>query len=183
MGALRRKFWAIARTGHRAERLACLSIESSGREVYLPEYRARPRAGARKTIPLFEQHVFVRLDRRVGWSDLATMRGVEGLLRGADGGDVTAPPCVIPDHEIEHVRSLEDDKGYVVIQDEEPPAFALADLVEATAGAFRDKIGSYRGLDRDNPRRAVVAYELLGCEVLSSILRYDLVRVKVAQAA
>lgn len=171
----KRKFWAAARTGHRSERLAAMSAEALGHEVYLPEYRQRAtRRGVRTTTPLFERIVFVRLSRSGGWADLATARGFDGLLRGADGGDVLAPPAVIPDHEIEAIRGLEDDKGYVVIRAEEPPAFSLGDLVTATAGAFQDQVGEYRGIDSNYGRRAVIAFQMMGCEVLSSILRYDL---------
>lgn len=177
MGTTRkRKFWAAARTGHRAEALAELSAESLGITCYYPQFRAAARRGVRKSLPVFERIVFVRLDPRRGWADLATARGFDGLLRGADGGDVFARPAVVPDHEIDRLKSLENAEGYVVIQGEEPPAFALGDLVAATAGMFRDQTGEYCGLDRENSRRANVAFVLAGCEVISSILRYDLAR-------
>ena len=176
MASLRRRFWTAAHTEHQSEGLARRSVQSLGIEVYFPQYRERARGGVRRVLPLFERYLLIRLDRRNGWRGLESCRGLRGLLRGADGGDCEAPPSAIPDETIGWIRSLEGADGYVTLEGEEPPAFALHDAVTALRGMFRDTVGEYRGIDRDNQRRASIAFRVLGREIISSVPRYDLAR-------
>jgi transcription antitermination factor NusG len=172
----RRRFWSAAGTEYQSERIARLSVEALGIPVYSPLYRMRAVAGVRRVRPLFDRYILVRLDPRKDWNDIHRARGVTSLMRGAHGGDDFARPAVIPDEKIEWLRSLEDELGYIRLEDEEPPAFAFREQVMALKGPFRDQTGEYRGIDKDNQRRAVVAFQVFGRDVLSSVTRYDLVR-------
>lgn len=177
MGKQARRFWAAAETGYNSEGIARRSVEGLGHEVYFPQYREKARSGVRRVLPLLDRYLLVRLDRRLDdWLRINSCRGVVGVMRGAHGGDVMSAPAEIPDEKVQWIRSLEGSDGYVVLEDEEPPAFAFQDQVIALKGAFRDQRGEYRGIDAYNPRRAKIAFEILGREVLSSVPRYDLAR-------
>jgi transcription antitermination factor NusG len=164
-----RKFWAAVETEHRSEGTARRSAEAVGVQVCFLQYRAWPRAGVRQILPLFQGYIIVRLETGKA-SGLSSCRGVKSVVRVGD--------CVgrIPDDEIEYFQSLIGDDGYVQLDRENPPAFALHDAVTATAGAFADQVGDYRGIDQSNSRRAMVAFQFMGREAVSSIFRYDLAR-------
>jgi transcription antitermination factor NusG len=177
MVAAKRKFWSAAETEYKSESTARRSVQSIGIEVYFPMYRARAVGGVRKVLPLLDRYLLVRLDPRCGWSGIESCKGIRGLMRGADGGDSMSGPAQIPDENVEFIRDLEDELGYVKLESEDPPAFAFRDQVLALKGAFRDQRGEYRGIDQQNSRRAVIAFQVLGRDVVSSISRHDLARI------
>ena len=112
-------------------------------------------------------YILARIDRRATvLGELARAKGVKGDPLGR-----------VQDHEIEHLRSLEDNLGYVSLEGDEPPAFAFGESVLALSGMFKDQTGEYRGLDWDNPRRARVAFEILSRVQEISVPRFDLARV------
>ncbi len=169
------KFWSAAETEYGSEGIARRSIQALGLEVYLPMFRARASNGVRRIRPLFDGYVLVRLEPSKGWGDLGRCKGVRKLMRRA-GNPEDALPAMVRDENIEYVRSLEDEHGYVRLEDQEPPAFSLREYVKPTRGAFADQTGQYLRIDATNARRAIVAFRVLGREVASSIVRYDLVR-------
>jgi transcription antitermination factor NusG len=173
---IRRTYWAALETDYQSEGTASRSLQGIAPETYNPLYRERRRNGVRRVLPLLQGYLLVRIDRRgTDLGDVLRAKGVRSFLRGA-GDRESAPPCVIQDSKIEWIRGLEGSDGYVVLEGEEPPAFAFGDHVLAASGAMRDQRGEYRGLDQGNSRRAVVAFEILGRVVTSSIPRYDLAR-------
>lgn len=164
-----RRFWAALETEHRSEGMARLSVQDIGIEVCFLQYRARPVRGVRRATPLFQGYIIARIED-ADRSALRSCRGVRSLVLGAGA-------CVgrIPDSEIEYLCSLVDDDGYVQLDQENPPAFLLHDAVMATRGVFAEQRGEYRGLDQSSARRAMVAFNFMGREIVSSLLRYDLV--------
>lgn len=169
MGTSRRKFWSAVETEYRSESIAARSVHALGFEFYNPRYRSAPVKGVRSVLPLLDRYLLVRLDHRSDWSDIHRAKGVKKLMRGPD-----SVPSRIEDHKIEWLRGLEDELGYVRLDSEEPPAFAFQDAVVALRGAFRDQNGEYRGIDNTNHKRALVAFEILGREIVTSQSRYDL---------
>lgn len=164
------RFWGAVETEHRSEGTARLSAQAVGVEVCFLQYRAWPVRGVRRVLPLFQGYIIVRLEAGRP-SGLSSCRGVKSVVRTGD--------CIgrIPDDEIEHLRSLVGEDGYVRLDQEEPPAFALHDAVLATSGIFADQVGNYRGCDNTNSRRAMIAFQFMGREIISSLSRYHLALV------
>ncbi len=167
-------YWTAAETGYQLEGTARLSVQGLGHEVHFPQFRAAARGGVRRVLPLFERYILVRVDSHQNPGHIGRAKGVKRLLRGA--GDENAGPARIPQEKIDWLRSLEGSDGYVVLEDQEPPAFAFREQVIALRGTFRDQRGEYRGIDMTNPRRARIAFTIFGREVMSSQPRYDLAR-------
>lgn len=167
----RRYLWTAAQTEHRAERTARSSVEALGFRVLFPVYKARPVRGVRATLPLFEGYLIFRMDSQLGSAGISSSKGIRSIVRCGEC------VCQIPDEEIRGIRSMMDSDGYVELESEEPPVFSFQSAVKALQGAFQDQIGEYRGIDQTNPRRALVAYQFMRREVVSSISRYDLARV------
>lgn len=168
--AHRKRFWVAVETEIRSERTACASAKDLGIEVFFPVFKARPVKGVRKTLPLFEGYIIVRVQRDVTpLGDLGRAKGVRRVMRGA--GDCHG---YVPDHEIKHLRSRCDSEGYIELESEEPPAFSLNEAVIALTGAFEGQIGEFRGIDQTNSRRAMVAFQFMGREAVSSLSRYDI---------
>lgn len=164
----KRRFWTVAETGHNREGEALRHINNQGSifEGYLPRYRERTIGGVRRVLPLFAGYIFVRLDRRVGWSSLFGTRGIKRVIMFGD------TPCRVDDSEIEKLRSAEDNLGYVQLLEEEPPAFSMNDIVVAQNGIFANQHGVYVG--RSNAQRSRVLWNIMGKSVTSEVLTRDL---------
>jgi hypothetical protein len=159
--------WTALQTDYQSEGLAARSLRSVVTEAYNPLFRERSRGGVRRVLPVLQGYILARLDRRVSsmLGEAARAKGVKRIV-----GEVRV-------EEIEWLRSLEGSDGYVVLEGEEPPAFAFGESVLALSGAFREQTGEYRGVDQSNPRRANIAFEILSRVIVSSVPRYDLARI------
>lgn len=168
--AHRKRFWVAVETGTGSERTALASARQLDVEVFFPVYKARPVRGVRRTLPLFEGYLMIRVVRGVTpLGELGRSKGVRRVMRGA--GDCHG---YVPDAEIRYLKSRCDSEGFVELESEEPPAFALREEVVALCGAFEGQIGEFRGIDQTNSRRAMVAFQFMGREAVSSLSRYDL---------
>src|ERR1700761_3454425 len=122
MGSRRqRKHWILVESESSSGNLLRISIEQSGREVLRPLYREAARRGVRRVLPLLENYLLVRVDRRDDLVDLRSMRGLRSIARGADGGDSSAPPAIVPDWQVDRILALVGDDGYVQLASENPP--------------------------------------------------------------
>lgn len=166
------RIWIVLPTEYKSEGVAARSLKPLVLETYNPLWRERPKTrgrqhATRKILPVLMGYILARIDRRATvLGELARAKGVKGDPLGR-----------VQDHEIEHLRSLEDNLGYVSLEGDEPPAFAFGESVLALSGMFKDQTGEYRGLDWDNPRRARVAFEILSRVQEISVPRFDLARV------
>lgn len=159
--------WTALQTDYQSEGLAARSLRPVVSEAYNPLYRERTRGGIRRVLPVLQGYILAKLDRRA-----PNMLGEASRAKG-----VRAIVGTVRQEEIDMLRGLEGDDGYVSIEGEEPPAFAFGENVLALSGAFREQVGEYRGIDQTNTRRAKIAFEILSRVIVSSVPRYDLARV------
>lgn len=124
------------------------------------------RLGVRRVTPLFEGYIFVRDCPQ--WRSISGTRGVKSLLL-ADGR-----PLHARDHEIQHIRSLEDDLGYCSTS---PDDWARrgrkpGDLVSPRSGPWSGQIGKI--LEMPGRDRVTLLFSLLGKDVRVSVRTQDL---------
>ena len=163
----RRKYWTVVRTKFDEESTALRNVREQGFEGYLPRYRDRVRGGVRKVLPLFPGYMFVQIKRNQDWSPIRSTRGVHSMMFSGQA------PARVLDEDIERIRGCEDELGYVVIPENEPPQFLPGEIVMAFGGMFVNKLGTYVGLGA-NRHRGQVIFELLGRAVRTDVSLYDL---------
>src|SRR5918995_7280289 len=134
--------WYVAQTQPRAEGKASLNLRRQGFEIYLPRYLKQRRHARRVeavTAPLFPGYLFVAIDINAQrWLSIDSTFGVTRLVRDGDR------PAAVPPAIINGLKSREDAKGLIVL-DQQPP-FLPGDKVRVLEGAFRDCYGLYEGM-------------------------------------
>lgn len=157
--------WLVVRTKSRRERWAAQNIEQQGCEFYMPCFEVTaPRNGrlvALKPKVLFPSYIFVNPpDGR--WRFLLSTLGVQTLIMW---GKET--PAVMPEREIERIRSRENKDGFVCLPDNSPieVKFEIDEKIRIKAGPFEDHCGLYQGMD-DRGREKVLLDVLGGRRVV-----------------
>lgn len=158
--------WIVVETKSSSEMEAARNARAQGFEPYAPLFREKRRGGVRRVLHLFSPYIFVKVRHDQRWQSLCSTRGVRRVITNDDR------PSHVLDADIAHIRSLENDLGYVVISDEEPPAFADRDLVRPTAGCWLGQLGTYRY--PTSRTRSKVVFEMMGRAVEAEILTMDL---------
>lgn len=167
-GSRKSSQWIVVRTKFDEETTALRNIKSQSFEAYLPRYRARVnKHGERKVLPLFPGYLFVKLPRGADWTPLRNTRGVHSLMYSG------AAPARVPNADIKRFKSMEDDRGYVVIPEEEPPQFKIGDIVVAFTGMCAGHIGTYAGKG-SAPSRGNVIFAMMSKAVKLEVSLYDL---------
>ena len=134
-------FWAVARTSAHRETFAAERVDEAGFEVFVPKIKER--VGSRwRVAPLFRGYIFARVvDGR--WHPIARALGVLKLVKFGDA------PAHCPDAEIEALKAVIDDHGFVRLPEAPatPPRrkIAVGAKVKITGGAFAGMRGLYAG--------------------------------------
>jgi transcriptional antiterminator RfaH len=155
--------WYVVHTQPHGEAKASVHLERQGFEVYLPRILKR-RSHARKiekvSAPLFHRYLFVAIDlASQRWRCVNSTQGVSRLVCWGD-----APAPVAKDI-IEHLRSREDEGGFIKL--ETRPKFAAGDKITVLDGVFAACFGIYEGMaDRE---RVTILLNLLGRKVRVSL--------------
>lgn len=164
-----KKFWTVIRTKFDEEMCALRNVNAQEFIGYLPRYRARVnRKGERLVLPLFPGYLFVQLRHDQDWSPLRNTRGVHSLMYSTAGA-----PARVPSADVRRFKSMEDDRGYVVIPEEEPPEFSIGDIVVAFGGMCAGHIGVYAG-QGSAPSKGNVVFEMMSKAIKLEVSRYDL---------
>lgn len=108
------------------------------------------------------------MDSRTEWRRVNGVRGVERLMLTAD-----QTPVRIRDADVQRIRDMENELGYVVVDQEEPPVFALMDQVRALTGAFRDQTGTF--IEKASALRCRVLFSMLGRDFEYEMRERDLI--------
>jgi hypothetical protein len=93
-------FWSVVRSLPMKERFAASQLELRGYETFLPLVQTK-----RASAPLFASYFFVLIVEQ--WRSINTCFGVLGLVRVGDC------PSKMPDVEIENLKAMIDEHGYV----------------------------------------------------------------------
>jgi len=173
MGQHRKNFWTVLETKSATSGEAMQHAARQGFECYHPKYREAPVRGVRKIVPLFPRYLFVLVRRSQNWRPLAYTRDIKRVILGAG----TDTPAIVPHSEIERLRSLENEIGYVEPDFTQPPSFVAEQAVVGERGLFRDKHGIYKGLVGNRADRVRVLFEIIGRPVVHEMSAYDLAPV------
>lgn len=145
-------FWAVAQTQNFSESKACRYLTSDGYECYLPKVLHVDRKRKRtREVALFAKYLFVRIVDR--WHSIQSTVGVTRLLTNSQ----FIPLCV-PDLVINELKSREDKKGYVVLDN--VSNFKLGQKVLVVGGQFNGMPGLYNGMSTRQRERVLL--QLLG---------------------
>ena len=110
----------------------------------------------RSSAPLFNSYFFVRIVEQ--WRSINTCFGVLGLVRVGDC------PSKMPDAEIENIKSMIDERGFVRLPDKPPPAspfvFKRGERVKIIGGPFEGVRAIHSGMRAGDRERVLL--QLLG---------------------
>ncbi len=153
--------WYVVQTQAAREQDAALELRKQGFDAFAPQFLQR-REVRRQVIyrprPLFPGYGFVAFDANIHrWRSINGTRGVIRLLV-ADG----EYPVAVPQGEMENLRAMVDEDGFVHLDDLGKPWACRTDhLLRVTAGPFR----SLAGLCQENDEtRAKALLSILGQE-------------------
>jgi transcriptional antiterminator RfaH len=151
--------WYVVQTQINSESKAAHNLRRQGYEVYLPRYLKR-RSHARKVDlavkPLFPRYIFVAIDvASQRWRSIQSTFGVSRLVTNGDD------PAVVPGCIIHALKSREDEKGFVRLDNK--ASFAPGDKVRVLAGAFMDYAGLFSGIAEHD--RVSILLDMLGRQV------------------
>lgn len=158
--------WIVVETKHSAEREAARNARAQDFETYTPLFRKSRRNGVREIHHLFSPYIFVCVKRDQRWQALCSTRGVKSVIMNDD------KPSHVLDSDIQAIRALENEMGYVVIEDQEPPALQLQQFVYPTAGCWSGQQGVYFG--QTSRSRSKVVFEMMGRAIAAEVLTRDL---------
>ena len=166
MGSKRKSLrWTIVETKRASALEAARHCKNQGFEYYHPLYREGRVGGVRKILPLFPNYLFVRV-APVGWQRLCSTRGIAKVMTCGDN------ILHVRDSEVDHIRSREDEMGYVRVDTEEPPAFSPDQKVVGIRGLFEGQDGIYQGMSERN--RVRVMFRIFEREVVAEVSAWDL---------
>jgi transcription antitermination factor NusG len=187
--------WFVARTTPGAEQDAAARAQAQGASCYLPRYRKIIVEHGRRSfreLNLFPGYLFIEATDQ--WHYLVAGRMVlrdeiiydwktktfHKRIRVAQ--DLAAvqslildgeQPALVPDHEIDYLRSKHDDEGFIVMDGVGTAKFVPGQRVRAIKGPFQDHIGVFAEMTSQG--RDVVLLKLLGRDVKVKIAEEDLV--------
>lgn len=148
-------YWACVTTHYNEEARAAHHVERGGFEFYHPQAWVPLRDGLRRET-VFPGYLFVRIVDE--WRSLCSMRGIKRVLVTADDPPM---PARIADGEIEHLKTMEDADGIIVL----PHRFKRGDQVEIVGGKWFF-VGRQAMVKQNEPGgRVLVVMELLGKRV------------------
>lgn len=175
---IKHRFWTVVETWEQDPREANRAIVSLGFETYRPRYRGPFMRGVREILPLFPNYVFIRIDDRVDdWKRIPSTRGVKQMFITGSGA-----PARVRDADIAALVACQDQDGYVVIPEYEPPSFSIAQSVRALHGLFAEREGEFRGL-APNKHFARVVFEMFGNDIEVELNLHELVAAGISVAA
>lgn len=158
--------WIVVEAKRGAESTARREAIQQGFEVYSPLYRECRRGGVRRVLHLLSPYIFVKVRRAQRWQSLHGTRGVRSVLMNGE------KPSRVLHEDIELFRSMENELGYVVLQDEEPPVLRHGQHVVPTSGCWIGQTGIYHG--PTSRVRSRVVFEMMGRALQAEILTRDL---------
>ena len=100
-------YWTVLKTKDTASQEARRHIESCGFEIYHPMFRAKPKRGVRKDVPLFPFYLIVKVNEQ--WHSLSSMRGVSKIFMAG------AKPAKIADEDVQRFRDRLTPGGFLFI--------------------------------------------------------------------
>jgi transcription antitermination factor NusG len=159
-------YWTVLKTKDTASQEARRHIESCGFETYHPMFRAKPKRGVRKDVPLFPFYLIVKVNEQ--WRSLSSMRGVSKIFMAG------AKPAKIADEDVQRFRDLEDELGYYVMPETEPPKFQMKQPVVVQEGWMRGCSGVYHGIAGTSRERVKVLFSILGVPQVLEMSAYDI---------
>ncbi len=149
--------WAVVMTKPNSENLATANLCQQGFTTYLPRFQYHRPDHTIQVKPLFPRYVFTLIER--AWYQINGTYGVSYVLQGNDG------PATIPQSEIDHIRALENSKGFIVLPGVagfEGERFTKNQVVKTTSGPLQGLRLIYQGMTgRD---RVKVLMDMLGRE-------------------
>src|SRR5215471_17154229 len=147
--------WYVVQTQPHAETRAVAHLMRQGFETYLPRYLKRRRHARRvETVaaPLFPRYLFVAVDMATQrWRSIQSTIGVTRLVCNGEN------PAAVPDAVLEHLRSNEDECGFVRLDTR--PRFARGEKVRVLDGVFEATVGLFEAVT--DSRRVAILLDLL----------------------
>lgn len=152
-----RPYWTCVVTRPHQERRAAHHVERQGFVYYHP-VAWMPHRGQLRPRAMFPGYLFVHVHD--GWPKLASTRGVSRLILNADD-----KPARITPAELHFLKSLEDDKGVIVL----PIRYRVGDRVRFVAGKryLLGMTGIVRGTTAKG--RVDVLLRILGRHVVKTV--------------
>ena len=145
------RFGGVVRSQPQKERFAASQLELRGYEIFLPMVQTR-----RASQPLFTSYFFCRVIDQ--WRSINFCFGVLCLVRVGDC------PAKCPDSEIDNLRAMIDEHGFVRLPDKPPSAspraFKRGERVKIIGGPFEGVRAIHSGMRAGNRERILLS--LLG---------------------
>lgn len=163
-----RHIWLVVEAKYSSEGETKRNATAQGFEVYAPLFREHRVGGVRRVLHLFAPYIFVKIKRDQQWQRLLGTRGVKSVLMNGE------KPSQVLHADIELIKSLENEMGYVTIEDEEPPVLSIMQFVTPTAGSWRGQRGIYFGPSQDSRSRSKVVFEMMSRAIEVEIATRDL---------
>jgi transcriptional antiterminator RfaH len=139
-----------------ADRRALDSADRLGFRSYYPRYVHRVRRPGYppedRVRPVFPSYLFLFLVD--AWHQLLGAPGIRSLLMDGES------PAVLPEHEVERLRVMEDAAGFIRLPKVSAECFAQGAKVRVESGPFRGLSGLYEGMSSRG--REMLLLELLG---------------------
>jgi transcriptional antiterminator RfaH len=132
--------WIVAMTRSHRENWAVENLCRQNYEVYLPRIGRERRGfrGVRYLIPepLFRGYVFIA--NTSNWHPIASTFGIISLILQGER------PAIMPDGEVQKLRHLEDDQGFIHLP-RLLPGFKTDQMVRVLDGPYQGHIGLWQG--------------------------------------
>ena len=155
MAARSLNHWALASTKFCEEERAASHVERQGFEYWLPRMVEWTARGAERRVLMFPGYLFFKV--RVGWQAVCSTKGVASVFTCED------QPVRVRDDEFEYLRSLEDERGLVVL----PARFGDGEMVRVAKGAYCGIVGMVQGVPVLG--RLSIMWSMFGKEVVLPI--------------
>jgi len=96
------------------------------------------------------------------------MRGVSRIFMAG------AKPAKVSDEDIQRFKDLEDELGYYIMPEHEPPMFKRAQPIVVQSGWMSGCSGVYQGLSGTSRERVKVLFSILGVPKVMDMSAYDI---------
>jgi transcriptional antiterminator RfaH len=142
----------VATTRTNRESWAVENLCRQNYEIYFPRI-ARERRGFRGvryrvSEPLFRGYIFIA--NTSIWHPIASTFGIVSLIWQGQR------PAVMPDSELQKLKKLEDDQGFVCLP--RPPAFKTDQKVRVTGGPYSGHVGLWQGSSSKERERILLDF-------------------------
>jgi transcription antitermination factor NusG len=145
-------FWGVVRSQPQREKFAAERVQALNFPVFLP-LTPSGRKGVDEGRPLFAGYFFAQISSQ--WRPIATCFGVLCLLKTGDC------PSKIPDREIEALRSMVDEHGFVRLPDQPQKAlrrvYAKGEAVKIVGGPFQGVGALHSGMSASEKEILLIA--------------------------